>query len=78
MMIIMDKMIYLGEQERLKSFSVNGPQWQIKSLKGGKDCLINDQLDTNDIWASSSKNNCPIIWNNTLIIMLKLVNSRLK
>ena len=53
-------------------------QLQIQSLKGGNVCLINDDLDTNDIWTLSSKKNCPITSNNTLIIMLRLVNSRLK
>ena len=78
----MDKYVikYLEEEvEVLKPIPIKGffykndPQWQIKSLKGRNDCLINDELDTNDIWVLSSKNNCPITWNNTLIIMFKLV-----
>ena len=80
---------HLEEQEKLKVYVTYKiqrfsrkyiilNQLQIQSLKGGNVCLINDELDTNDIWTLSSKKNCPITSNNTLIIMLRLVNSRLK
>ena len=80
---------HLEEQEKFKVYFTHNiqrfsmkciilNQLQIQSLKGGNVCLINDELDNNDIWTLSSKNNCPITSNNTLIIMLRLVNSRLK